>query len=269
MSSHVNSFVLRPGPGFQYDETTRTYRIEAAMLVGGVSIGLTTPGSATQSPLNYRLDLRCEPTTPEDPDAPVPATSVSEFTSEAALADLGFVYPAGHRGWNLKSNEFGRLMTPADAPAHGEWNKAGGNGTYRCLFRLLGANLAPSPDRRFCFGARVRMEGQDFHGTRIDLYADKGPKIAISDYTGSGTATHAIAIADSGWQHGMWYWLDVSIAGARVRARVYPEGSAAPDWQITGMTAAKGAGAFGPGGLPGLGASPVIDIKRLEFQPPA
>lgn len=264
MSSHASNFVLRPGPGFQYDPETGSYRIEAAMLVGGVSIGLTTPGSAAQPPLNYRLDLRCEG--PAE-GAPAPLPAVSEFVSAEALSDLGFVYPAGHRGWNLKSNEFGRLMTPSDTPAHGAWSKAGGDGIYRSLFRILGANLAPSPDRRFCFGARVRVEGGDLHGTRIDLYAEDGPRIGISDYTGKGSATRLVAAAASDWQHGTWCWLDVSVAGATVRARVYPEGSAAPDWQITGVTGATGTGGFGPGGVPGLAASPVIDIRRLEFQP--
>ncbi len=273
MSKHASSFVLRPGPAFHYDPEAGTYRIETATLIGGATLGLTMPGAAGQPPLNYRLEIGYQPPAgskpggPGEPDAPVPVAAASEFASKAALFELSFVHPIEYQGWNLKSNAFGRLQTPPDAPVHGDWSKAGGDGVYRCLFRVLGAALPESPDRRFCFGARVRVDGNDFHGTRIDLYTDDEAKIEIRDYTGSGSTSTVIASESSDWQHGSWCWLDVSIVGSSVKARVYPERGEAPAWQVAGTTAATGAGGFGPGGLPGLGTSPVIDVKRLEFVP--
>jgi hypothetical protein len=57
--------------------------------------------------------------------------------------------------------------------------------------------------------------------------------------------------------------------GASVRARLYPEAAVAPAWQVEATTAITGTGAFGPTGFPITGDSPAVDIRRLEYLPPA
>ncbi len=69
------------------------------------------------------------------------------------------------------------------------------------------------------------------------------------------------------WAWDAWHWVELEIEGTNVRARVYPEAAAAPDWQIAGTTDQTAAGAFGPGGQPRSGRSPAIDLRRLEVHP--
>ena len=77
------------------------------------------------------------------------------------------------------------------------------------------------------------------------------------------------AAAVVGWAWDVWQWVELEIEGTMVRARVYPEAAAAPDWQVVGTTDQTAAGAFGPGGQPASGRSPVIDLRRLEVHPPS
>jgi len=52
-----------------------------------------------------------------------------------------------------------------------------------------------------------------------------------------------------------------------VRGRVYAEAAAAPGWQVEAATGQLDPGAFGPGGFPASGRSPLIDIRQLEYAP--
>ena len=70
-----------------------------------------------------------------------------------------------------------------------------------------------------------------------------------------------------GWAWDVWHWVELEIDGRMVRARIYPEAAATPDWQIAGTTSQTEPGAFGPGGQPASGRSPVIDLRRLEVHP--
>ncbi len=69
------------------------------------------------------------------------------------------------------------------------------------------------------------------------------------------------------WNWDTWCWVEVEVAGTSVKARIYAEAAAAPDWQLTGTTDQTAPGAFGPGGFSRNGQVPAIDVKRLEYHP--
>ncbi len=81
------------------------------------------------------------------------------------------------------------------------------------------------------------------------------------------TSATIVATASVGWQWNSWYWIEVELDGTSVKARLYPEADAAPDWQVAGTVTYTAPGAFGPGGFPLPTGGPSIDIKRLEFVP--
>lgn len=197
-----------------------------------------------------------------------PSVVVTDFTAPAALADLGFLHTVAP-SWTHVADGFARLVPTGSSRAHGDWSKAVGDGLYRVLARWSGAGLTPSVDRRFCFGARIGRNGNDWSGIRVETFATTAGdrRLHIREYTGSTGVTRSLSTVNVAWDYDTWYWLEVEIAGASVKGRLYPAAGAAPDWQAVATTSVIGAGAFGPGGFPALNQSPTIDIKRLEYHP--
>ena len=76
-----------------------------------------------------------------------------------------------------------------------------------------------------------------------------------------------MALVRPNWVWNTWYWVELELAGAAVKARIYAEADAAPAWQLVATTTVTGSGAFGPGSLPLNGRSPTVDIRRLEYAP--
>ena len=149
----------------------------------------------------------------------------------------------------------------------------GGSATAAtAAWRAGAAPAAQTVNRPFWLSARFRRAGGNAFGVRADIFGTAGGKrqLQLRQYTGAGSATAVIAAAAVvGWAWDAWQWVELEIEGTMVRARVYPEAAAAPAWQIAGTTDQTAAGAFGPGGQPGSGRSPVIDLRRLEVHPPS
>lgn len=203
-------------------------------------------------------------------------SALTSFDDEASLATmnyLGYLAPE----WTLVTegeHTFGRLIPDSNSRAHGDWSRAMGDGLYRCLVRWAWDDLEYSLDRRFSFGARVAKVGADWFGIRVDAYENSvgERKLHLREYTGEKGKTVALATAEVGWEHGEWQWLEVEVLGDTVKARLYPETSSAPDWQVTATTSQGElseleSGAFGPGGFPALNESPVIDVREISYEP--
>jgi hypothetical protein len=193
-------------------------------------------------------------------------STVTAFDAGDRRAELAFVSDAAPSF--TQEAGFARLV-PAGS-AHGDWTKALGDGRYRCLARWGGATTPQTVNRPFWLSARFRRADGDSFGIRADLFETAGGlrQLQLRQYTGAGSATAVIATAAVvGWAWDAWQWVELELDGTAVRARVYPEAVAAPDWQIAGTTDQTAAGAFGPGGQPRSGRSPVIDLRRLEVHP--
>ena len=126
-------------------------------------------------------------------------------------------------------------------------------------------------DRPFSFSARLARSGSDFRGLRLDALAVNGTtRLDLRQYAGAGAASAALAPAVAvAWANDVWTWVELELDGATVRARLYPETSPAPDWQLTATTSHLVAGAAGIGGFGRFGQRPQIDVRRIEFLPPA
>ena len=189
------------------------------------------------------------------------------FDVPAKLAEMRFLSQVTRPAWTYEAAGFARLVPPASDRAHGDWSKAGGDGRYRCLVRWNTASLATGNVSPFVFGVRVRQVGGNFTGVYINAFQpNSGTRLLrLHQFTGAGTATTVVASAAPGWEWNIWYWLEVELAGASIKARLYAEGAAAPAWQLAGTTSVTGTGVLGPGGFGG--AKPVIDLRRLEYHP--
>lgn len=192
----------------------------------------------------------------------------TDFDTPESVLEMSFVTWLAPE-WGLNPGGFARLKPSTGSRAHGAWVKAQGDGLYRCLVRWSGADLEYSLDRRFSFGARIARSGSDWFGVRVDAYVTSAgaPRLQLRDYTGAKGATRTLATTDAPWSFDAWHWLDVEVAGPSVRARVYSEAAATPDWQLSATTTQTAPGAFGPGGFPALDESPVIDVRRMEYFP--
>ena len=118
-------------------------------------------------------------------------------------------------------------------------------------------------------GARIAKSGANFTGLYVEAFrpASGNKNLQLVQYTGAGTATTRVALVRPNWVWNTWYWVELELDGAAVKARIYPEAAAAPAWQLVATTTVTGAGAFGPGSLPLNGKSPTVDIRRLEYAP--
>jgi hypothetical protein len=245
---------LSPGAGIRFDPALRGLAVDPEVLASGVAFRLDSECAA-----GVKRAFRVVVTE-------IPQGTVTSFETAGALervSFLGAVPPA----WTQEEG-FARLVPSEMARAHGDWSAAGGNGLYRCLVRLGGGQPVAS-ERRFTFGLRVRLADGDWSGVRVETYetATGEKRLHVREYTGTSGATISLATTPVAWSHDAWHWLEVDLADAAVRGRIYPEAAAAPDWQVSAVTRQLAPGAFGPGGLPSGGVAPVIDIRTLEFVP--
>ena len=189
------------------------------------------------------------------------------FDAAAALAEMRFVSEGAAPSWSLDAGGFARLVTAAEGATHGLWSRSAGDGRYRALVRWTAGG---GVDRPFCLTARFAAAGGDFSGLRIEtLLAGGVGSVELRQYTGAGVASNRLASATVAWANDAWTWVEVELDGATVRARLYPEEAAAPDWQLTATTTHLAAGAAGIGGFGRWGQRPQIDLRRLELLPSA
>lgn len=193
----------------------------------------------------------------------------ADFADPARLGDLAFPFDSDQPAWTHDPAGFARLVPPVRTRVHGRWADAEGNGRYRCLARWTAGNPEALGARPFSFTLRLTQTGADLAGLRVDV-AQPGAgqrMLQVHQYTGSGTASSMLGWRAVGWDWGPWTWVEAEIDGTELRARLYPEGAAAPDWQVVVPVTGPDSGAFGPGGFPRFSVSPEIDIRRLEFHP--
>ncbi len=200
----------------------------------------------------------------------------SVFDMPGRLADVEFAFDPVLPSWTLQPGGFARLVPPTKSRSHSRWSGAEGDGRYRVLARWSTANPEAIGARPFSFNLRLVQSGADFAGLRVDAAQPGAGQRALQVHqyggAGAGTATTLLGWRMVGWDWGQWTWVEMELDGASLRARLYPEGTAAPDWQVTVAVAAPAPGdlapgAFGPGGFPRFSVSPEIDIRQLEFQP--
>jgi hypothetical protein len=208
-------------------------------------------GSATQS---FRLTVR---------------SMATSYDAAAKLADMSFVSQGAAPAWSFQAGGFARLVPAATSRTHGAWSKAGGDGRYRCLARWTAPNTADAGASPFVLGARIVKSGANFTGLYVEAFrpASGNKNLQIVQYTGAGVATTRLALARPNWAWNTWYWVELELDGAEVRARIYAEAAAVPAWQVAAAATATGPGAFGPGTVPLNGKSPTVDVRQLEYVP--
>lgn len=230
-------------------------RTAAALAAATVTVRASNAGgSATQS---FALTVEAAPATG--------ATSV--FNAAAALADLGFVAEGAAPAWALKGGTQARLTPAATGRTHADWKRAGGDGLYRALVRWNATNTGARGSSPFVFGARIARTGANFAGLYVEATRISGTErqLRLQQYTGAGTATTLLATAVNDWVWYSWYWFEMELRGAAVKARLYARDTAAPAWQLEATTTHTAAGLFGPSAFPTEGIAPFLDVQRLEF----
>jgi hypothetical protein len=247
---------LSPGSGVAFDAALGGFVVDPAALAAGAvfTVDAEPSGGAKR---RFQVTIA---------EILQPAGAATSFETAGALDELSFVATVPP-AWTQAAG-FARLVPSATVRVHGDWVGAGGDGLYRCLVRIGGGQPA-AIDRRFSFGARIGLVGGNWTGIRVETFeaADGARRLHIREYTGSAGTTISLATTTVGWTYDAWQWLEVDVADATVRGRIYPEGAAVPDWQVMAVTKQLASGAFGPGGFPSGGVAPVIDIRRLEFVP--
>lgn len=194
----------------------------------------------------------------------------SDFSTAAALGDMRFLANNSEvPSWTLQGEGHARLVTGATSRVHGLWSRAPGDGRYRCLARWSTATPNAAGARPFSFGGRLGKVKSNWSGIKVDALQTSATSrsLEIAQYTGAGTAVTVLGTATVGWLWNAWHWFELEVDGTLVRARLYPEAAAAPDWQVSGTTSFTSSGGYGPGGFPRFSESPNIDIRRLEFVP--
>lgn len=194
----------------------------------------------------------------------------SDFGVAAALGDMRFLANNSEvPSWTLQGEGHARLVTGATSRVHGLWSRAPGDGRYRCLARWSTATPNAAGARPFSFGGRLGKTKSNWSGIKVDALQTSATSrsLELAQYTGAGTAVTVLGTAAVSWLWNVWHWFELEVDGTLVRARLYPEAAAAPDWQVSGTTSFTSPGGYGPGGFPRFSESPNIDIRRLEFVP--
>lgn len=249
-----------PGTGLTFDAATGEIALTPQGLTTGADLVIASTTAGVAGP-SWRVSIAAL--------APDPGVTL-DFTAATAedLANVTFL-GTGALSWSL-GDGFARLVPATSARAHGAWTAGGGDGLYRCLFRIQGG-LPAAIDRRFTFGARVRFAGGNWDGIRVEPFETSAGKryLHIREYNGVSGATTSLATTAIAWDYDVWQWLEVNLAGTAVSGRIYAEGAEAPDWQVSAAIHQVEPGAFGPGAFPAGGVAPTIDIRRLTFVPAA
>jgi hypothetical protein len=245
---------LSPGSGIRFDPASGTLSVDPEALAAGVAFRLDSE-SADGAKRSFQVTVT---------EIPQQAGTVTSFETAGALDRVSFL-SVSPPSWT-QATGFARLVPSATVRAHGDWSGAGGNGLYRTLVRI-GGGQPVAIDRRFSFGARVKLVNGNWSGIRVETFetATGEKRLHIREYTGQSGTTISLATTPVDWTYDAWHWLEIDIADATVRGRIFREGAAAPDWQVSAVTQQLAPGAFGPGGFPSGGVAPVIDIRKLEF----
>jgi hypothetical protein len=252
--SSVAQLKLSPGSGIQFDPASGGLSVNLEALASGVAFRLDSE-SADGAKRSFQVTVT---------EIPQQAGTVTSFEKAGELDKVSFL-GAVPPSWT-QATGFARLVPSGTARAHGDWSGAGGNGLYRTLLRI-GGGLPVAIDRRCSFGARVKLVNGNWSGIRVEAFetATGEKRLHIREYTGQSGTTISLATMPAAWTYDAWHWLEVDIADAAVRGRIYPEAAVAPDWQVSAVTQQLAPGAFGPGGFPSGGVAPVIDLRQLEF----
>ena len=206
-------------------------------------------------------------------ETPAPVVSVdfsTVFDVESSLADLVIHEGSATPELEFEAVGFARLTPSVAGRVHSDWTKKRADGLYRCLMRWNGQELDYSFSRRVGISGRIRREGTNWLGLRLEVYrkSDGQGQLHLREYTGDGGKTNQLATVDSDWSFNNWHWLELDLAGAQIRARLYGETQRPPSWQILANTNQLVEGAFGPHAFPALGQSPAIDVRRIEYKAP-
>lgn len=200
------------------------------------------------------------------------AGAVTDFADPAAVAALPFLYATAAPDWTAQAAGrigFGRLRSAVADRAHGDWALARGDGRYRALARWSQGATPMTQARPFGLIGRMRKVGADFSGLYLYALATNATRrqLQVRGYTGSGLTGTILATADAPWGWDVWTWLEAEFDAGVLRARIYPEGEAAPAWQLSVTVAWREPGGFGPSSQGLNGLSPIVDIRRLEYHP--
>lgn len=237
---------IQPGSGLVSVAT-------GAALDGTVTVRAENAGGAAT--LSFRVVVRAMATV---------------FSEAAALTDLSFLATEGAPALSFDARGFAKLVPAATGRTHGAWAKAAGAGLYRMLVRWSSPKPSAAGGEPFVFGMGVALADGNLTGAFVEIHrpADVAARgLRVLEYTGAGVAATERAAVAAAWSWDTLYWLEVEMAGGRVRARFYPEAGPAPDWMIAAEVAVPALGAFGPGAIPLAGVSPTVLVKRIEFSP--
>ncbi len=252
------TFVLEDAPeGVTIDAGAGLVSVATGAPVAATTVTVRAVNSGGTAVQSFTLEVRA---------------AESVFDNTAALGDITFHDDAGAPSWTRVSEGYARLVPAATGGAYGDWSGASGDGLYRTLARWHNPGAVQTQFRPFSFGVNTRKEGRNFHGIRLDVYeaTARNRQIQFRAFTGRSNGTLPLGTtATVAWSWDTWYWIEVEVDGAEVRARLYPEGGEAPDWQVAAEVADAAPGGFGPGGISRNGQAPVVDIRRLEFTKPS
>jgi len=190
---------------------------------------------------------------------------VTVFATAATLAEMSFVTDDTPPAWTLDPAGFARLAVASEGTTHGLWTRSAGDGRYRALVRWTAGTAV---DRPVCLTTRLARSNGNYAGLRFDALISNGTSmVELRQHSGSGSTSIQLGLAPVALASETWTWIEVALDGATVRARLYPETAAAPDWQIVATTTRLEAGAAGIGGYGRWGQRPQIDIRRIELLP--
>jgi hypothetical protein len=250
-----NTLSIRLSDNMAFDAATRTVHAGTDALVAGIELIATYVDGEGRS-RSHTFGFQIEP------------GLATVFDSSEKLADLALI-PGSSPATIVHVEEDAHAQLAAGSGrVHTSWKGTSGDGLYRMLLRVS-PDAEAILDRRVGLAGRIRREGIDWFGLRLELYEAGGVrKIHLREYLGSGGNTRPLDTAGADWTYGAWHWLELEATGTSVRGRIYAEAAAAPDWQVSAETSQLQAGAFGPHLFPANTAKR-IDIKRIEFAPPA
>ena len=249
------SYALEAAPaGATIDAGTGLVTIPTGTALGAARVTVAASNAAGRATQSFAVTVRLVATA---------------FDAAAALAEMSFLAVGAAPTWSLDAGGFARLVPAVEGATHGLWSRSAGDGRYRALVRW---SAEAAIDRPLSFTARLAATGSgtatSFAGLRLDaLLSGSTTLLELRQYAGSGTASTQLAVAPVAWANDVWTWIEVELEAAAVRARLYPEAAAVPDWQIVATTTHLAAGAAGIGGFGRWTKRPQIDVRRLELAP--
>jgi hypothetical protein len=263
---HASEITFHLTKGFMFEPATGFISVPSSSLQDGIEMEARHE-SADGTARLYTIALRYEPAKAEALLAAAPQRIIS-FGQAEALEALAVV--TGSKPIEIThADAAARLFLGANGRVHTAWNGVTGDGLHRALMTLDGGALPYIVDRRAGISVRVRRVGTDWHGLRLETFPTQSGKkrLHLREYTGNGgnTLQHVTVPADWDWK--LPLWIEMEAVGNRVRGRIHPSGTPAPDWQIDAVVKETAGGAFGPHVFAAQGLSWTVDLHRLEFLP--